>query len=226
MNDTLGEATPLTIGSPGRGRIATTSDFDYYSFEVSGASTASPKVYSVEVAWEGSAPQGLELQFSLLDEAGLLVCPANEPACLSLRRLNDGSFTEVRCHDNVSCVHAIPFTRNGRYHVLVQDFQDDAFSESGQYRVTVQEVPKPADDDENYSDAATPGRSDLGARSDHPRVRGDHRVHLVLGRRRHLRHAVPAVAVSGRSQWGLGVVRRLPRGWTFGGRILRRDRRA
>lgn len=149
-NDALESATNLGFGSS-EGLIASTSDFDYFAVDVTGASEADPVIVQTDVEWLGGAPSDVQLQFSLLNENGDLFCPGGGDGCLALRRFNDGGFTEVRCHDNQRCVHAVPVTRNGRYYVLIQDFQDNAFAEGARYRVTLSEVNLPSDDDENFS---------------------------------------------------------------------------
>lgn len=154
-NEEPGSATSVGFGSR-EGLIAATSDFDYYAVDISGASEADPVILDTLVEWVGAPSSTVQLQFTLRNDQGDLVCPGGDDGCLSLRRFNDGSFTEVRCHDNESCRHAIPITRNGRYYVLVQDFQDDAYDESARYRITFSEVILPADDDENFSNAARP----------------------------------------------------------------------
>jgi len=150
-NEELQAPTVVSIGSSTEELIAATADVDYYAFDVSGASEADPVIAEVDLQWMGTPSTAVQLQFSLLGPEGELFCPGGRDGCLALRRFNDGSFTEVRCHDNRRCRHAVPLTSDGRYTVLVQDFQDNAYDETSRYRLDVSEVQLAPDDDEDFA---------------------------------------------------------------------------
>ncbi len=153
-NDSRNRSTPLTLGQPVEGILASTSDLDFYTFEVVGARPGNAKVFSITLERLGEAETPVELQFAVLDSEGELFCPTFDDGCLALRRFNDGSLVDVRCHDNRICRHGVPLTEEGTFYVRVNDFEDNEFDESMRYRLTVDEVSLPADDTENFNESA------------------------------------------------------------------------
>jgi hypothetical protein len=159
-NETPSTATPLTLGTPVTGFIASTSDADYYAFEVTGASEANPKVMSVALERTGDATLTVQPQFVI--ERVLNLGQENEDtrelfcnqgnACLARRTLNDGTRPErvVSCHDDQFCRTAHPFRENGTFYVLVRDLQDDEFDIDSSYRLTVDEVDTSVDAREDF----------------------------------------------------------------------------
>lgn len=161
-NESLSTATPIALGASVTGFIASNSDLDFYQFDVTGASSGNPKVIAVTLERTGNPdltilPQfriGRAINLGAPDEEfdDLVPCEGDNDPCLSLRRFNDGTLTEARCHDTESCRTAHPITQDGTYYVLVQDFQDDAFDLDTSYRLTVEELPvQAADPDEDFS---------------------------------------------------------------------------
>ncbi|MEM6370173.1 MAG: hypothetical protein AAF627_05630 [Myxococcota bacterium] len=156
-NESTGTATALSLGDTVQGFVASNSDLDYYSFQVSGSSPGSPVV--VEVALEALQESNqIQYQFDILRPNGQDLC-TDQDRCLTRRRFTDGSFTQPSCHDNRSCRTAHPLTEDGTYYVLVHDWQDNDFDDGSEYRLSIRELDVDTiDGSENFSNNPNDGR--------------------------------------------------------------------
>ena len=140
-NEEPAAATALTAGQPVTGYIASTSDQDYYSIEVSGASSATPKLITVRATSVAASP--VDLAFTVLDRTGNAVLCGDECANKAFRFQPNGE------DGPANLVTAHPIFENGTYYVLVRDLSDDDADQATSYQLTVDVVDEP-DSNENF----------------------------------------------------------------------------
>lgn len=142
-NESHQTATRIAAGQTVTGYIASTSDADYYAFEVPGATAQRPRLVVVRAEMEGRSP--VDLSFTVLGRDGRTpICEQRDgDLCKALRFVRDGEAAPAR----LSTAHVA--TAAGTHYVVVRDLQDNDFDRTTPYRLTV-ELPDEPDPNETY----------------------------------------------------------------------------
>ncbi len=137
-NETSATATRVTAGQVINGYVAATSDFDYYSIQVTNA----PRLITVQASMPASE---VDLAFEVLAPNGRdwICLNTDGDLCKALRVTRDGTLGPT----TLTTAHVA--LTNGIYYVLVRDQQDNDFDLATPYQVTI-DLPAEPDTRENY----------------------------------------------------------------------------